>query len=319
MAVSGRAIRSRIKSVKNTKKITKAMELVSAAKMRRAVASATNARAYARYAWELLTHLNEQSEISHPLLAVRPVRRMLMIVVSSNRGLAGAFTSNVIKRVAQQVRDPQQMSRNRSHGQWIEPPHGHTPDIDFVVIGKRAEQSVRKLSKNIVASFVDISDIPRFDQIQPIVQIARDGYVHGTYDKVAIAYTEFVSALTQTAKVRQLLPVSPVDIEKLLFGESDGAAALTDEERAWQQYVHFEPSLNAIMVTAVSRLMEQQIYQALLESSASEHSARMMAMRTATDAATDMIDSLTLMFNQARQASITKEISEISAGKAALE
>lgn len=318
MAVSGRAIRSRIKSVKNTKKITKAMELVSAAKMRRAVSAATNARAYARYAWELLTHLNEQSDIAHPLLAVRPVRRILLVVISSNRGLAGAFSSNIMKRVVQQVRNPQQLSRNRSHGRWIEPPAGVVPQIDFIVVGKRAETAVRKLSSNIIASFVDFSDVPKFDQIQPLVAMARDGYTNGTYDKVAIVYTEFISALTQTAKVRQLLPVSPVDIEKLLFSE-DADDALPEDTAAWQQYVHFEPSLNEILVTAVSRLMEQQVYQALLESAASEQSARMMAMRTATDAATDMIDSLTLMFNQARQASITKEISEISAGKAALE
>ncbi len=280
--------------------------------MRRAVAAATSARAYARYAWELLVHLHEQPDIAHPLLAVRPVHRILLIVISSNRGLAGAFSSNIIKRVVQQVNNPEQLSRNRIHGRWIEPSAGVIPEMDFIVVGKRAEMAVRKLSSNIIASFVDFSDVPRFDQVQPLVAMARDGYENKTYDKVAVVYTEYISALTQTAKVRQLLPVSPVDIEKLLEPE-DGAHS------AWQKYVHFEPSLDAILVTAVARLMEQQIFQALLESAASEQSARMMAMRSATDAATDMIDSLTLMFNQARQASITKEISEISAGKAALE
>ncbi len=321
MAISGRVIRGRIKSVKNTKKITKAMELVSAAKMRRAVAAALQSRTYARYAWELLTRLEatgralEKSE--HPLLAVRPVKKILVVAITSNRGLAGAFNSNVIKLVAQQIRHPEQIARNRVGKRWIEPANDH-PEMEFVIVGKRGETALRRITDKIVASFVDVPDVPKLSDVTALITLAIGGYERGEYDKVVLAYTDFVSALVQKPKVRQLLPISTVDIEKTLFPEGVVADPVGHEE--WSEvFVEFEPSITEIIGAAVTRLIESQVYQAVLESSASEHSARMMSMRQATDAATDMIDTLTLVFNQARQASITKEISEISAGKAALE
>jgi F-type H+-transporting ATPase subunit gamma len=320
MALSGRLIRSRIKSVKNTKKITKAMELVSAAKMRRTVASALQSRQYAKYAWELLLRLkqsgNEALAAEHPLLVMRPVNKILLIAITSNRGLAGAFNSNVIKKAVEQIKNPYQIARNRSGAVLVEPATPE-PQIDFVIVGKRGEGVIRKFTKNIVASFIDFPDVPKFSDAEPLIKLATESYKKGEYDKVALVYTDFVSALVQKPKIRQILPVSEVDIEKTLFpeGESlpeDTAATLDDS-------AVFEPSVNEIINMAVTRLIESQVYQAVLESSASEHSARMMAMRQATDAATEMIDTLTLVFNQARQASITREISEISAGKAALE
>lgn len=319
MALSGRLIRSRIKSVKNTKKITKAMELVSAAKMRRTVASALQSRQYAKYAWELLLRLNKNGEgetLHHPLLDMRPVKNILVIAITSNRGLAGAFNSNVIKKVVEQIKNPHQIARNRVGDTWMEPAIAE-PHIDFVIVGKRGESVIRKFTKNIVASFVDFPDVPRYQDAEPLVKLVTESYKKGEYDKVALVYTDFVSALVQRPKIRQILPVSEADLEKTLF---DGAEQLpADSEEFNSETAVFEPSIDEIINVAVTRLIESQVFQAVLESSASEHSARMMAMRQATDAATEMIDTLTLVFNQARQASITREISEISAGKAALE
>ncbi len=320
MALSGRLIRSRIKSVKNTKKITKAMELVSAAKMRRTVASALQSRLYAKYAWDLLLRLkksgSEDVTALHPLLTMRPVKKILVIAVTSNRGLAGAFNSNVIKKAVEQIRNPHQIARNRSGAKWIESAVAE-PQIDFVIIGKRGESVIRKFTKNIIASFVDFPDVPRFADSEPVIKLAIDSYKKGEYDKVALVYTDFVSALVQKPKIRQILPVSEVDIEKTLFAGNEEIPM--DNVDFGGEATVFEPSIEEIINVAVTRLIESQVYQAILESSASEHSARMMAMRQATDAATEMIDTLTLVFNQARQASITREISEISAGKAALE
>lgn len=318
MAISGRIIRGRIKSVKNTKKITKAMELVSAAKMRRAVSAALQSRVYAQYAWELILRLRGgEQEVTHPLLVQRPVKKILVIAISSNRGLAGAFNSNVIKKVLEQQRRAHDVGVGYEGKRVIEPAI-LDPEMDFVIVGKRGEQALRKLTSRIVASFVEVADVPKFSDAAPIIRLAVDAYSTGGYDKVVVVYTHFVSALLQKTKVRQILPVSSRDLEKTLFPEE--SAQLPTDHKAWSEgYVEYEPSRDAIISEAVTRLIESQVFQAILESSASEHSARMMSMRQATDAATDMIDGLTLVFNQARQASITKEISEISAGKAALE
>ena len=321
MALSGRLIRSRIKSVKNTKKITKAMELVSAAKMRRSVAGALQSRQYAKYAWELLLRLKKSGDrdfaAEHPLLIARPVKKILIIAVTSNRGLAGAFNSNVIKKAVEQIRNPAQIGRSRVGAKWVEAATP-TPKMDFVIVGKRGEAVIRKFTKNIVASFIDFPDVPRVADAAPLVTFAIESYRKGEYDKVALVYTDFVSALVQKAKIRQILPVSEVDLEKTLFPEAESQTP--DQTDAFDVgAAAFEPSIEEIINVAVTRLIESQVFQAVLESSASEHSARMMAMRQATDAATEMIDTLTLVFNQARQASITREISEISAGKAALE
>ncbi|MCX6781078.1 MAG: ATP synthase F1 subunit gamma [Candidatus Magasanikbacteria bacterium] len=306
MALSGRLIRSRIKSVKNTKKITKAMELVSAAKMRRSVGAALQSRQYAKYAWNLLLRLQSSAEgraqvAVHPLLVERPVKKVLVIAVTSNRGLAGAFNSNVIKKAVEQIKNPLLTDA----------------ELDFVIVGKRGESAIRKYTKRIVASFIDISDVPKYADAQALISLAMDSYSSGTYDKVVVVYTDYVSALVQKPKVRQILPVSEVELEAAL--EMAAGSSREVESKQVPNEPIFEPSINEIITAAVTRLIESQVYQAILESSASEHSSRMMAMRQATDAATEMIDTLTLVFNQARQASITREISEISAGKAALE
>ncbi|OGH67595.1 MAG: ATP synthase F1 subunit gamma [Candidatus Magasanikbacteria bacterium RIFCSPHIGHO2_02_FULL_50_9b] len=300
------------------------MELVSAAKMRRAVAAALASRHYAKYAWELLLRLrqsaNGETNIErHPLLVERPVRKILLIAVTSNRGLAGAFSTNIIKKVVEQIRNPHQIARNRVGNRWVEPVVAD-PQIDFVVLGKRGEAVIRKFTNNIIASFVDISDVPKYADVEPLIKLAIDAYRAREYDKVAIVYTDYVSALVQKTKIRQILPVSEADLEKVLFENADEAAGdVPTDSAAFGSQAVFEPSVQEIITVAVTRLIESQVFQSVLESAASEHSARMMSMRSATDAATDMIDSLTLVFNQARQASITREISEISAGKAALE
>lgn len=317
-AVSARLIRSRIKSVKNTRKITKAMELVAASKMRRAVSTALQSRTYATLSWELLLKLQGSADtVEHPLFVVRPVAKILMVVMASNRGLAGGFNSNVLRKAMEQVKNPYQLARNRVGDKWLEPENSN-PQIDFVVVGKKAENGVHKISDRIIASFVEINDVPKFADVRPLIKLLVEEFKNKNYDKVVLVYTDYVSALVQKPKIRQLLPVSAVDLEKTLFA-GEGPDVKVDVDEVLDFFTLYEPNIKTVVEQAATRLVETQVFQAALESAASEHSARMMSMHQATDAAGDMIDDLTLVFNQARQAGITREISEISAGKAALE
>lgn len=279
MSSSPRLIRSRIKSVTGTKKITKAIEMVSAAKMRRSTSATIASRPYATAGGELIVRLAATGVHPHPLLATRELKRTLLVVISSHRGLAGGFNANIIKKAVE----------------------AYGPNTDVVTVGRKGEDALRRLGKPIVASFPILRDVPTALDARPLAAFVIDQFSKAIYDKVLIAYTDFVSAVVQKAQVRTLLPLSV------------GSAKTAPTE-----YL-FEPTPAAILDFVLPRMVETQIYQTLLESSASEHSARMMAMRNATDAATDMVDDLTFTLNQARQAGITREISEIAAGKAALE
>ncbi len=287
-------IKRRIKSVKNTKKITKAMELVSASKMKRAIASALGSRAYANYSWEVLESLAQYiSETTNPLLVKRNEGKTLVVFITSNRGLCGGYNSQVTRKVIATLRE--------------------TPGVeyDFVSVGKKGEASLRRMGQNIVASFNELPDAPKLADIYPVANLAIDMYKKGGYNQVRVAYTDFVSALSQVPHVRTILPVSKTAIEAEI-SEAQGAA-----HRAPADYT-FEPDYETLMSVIVEKIARMRVYQMILESSASEHSARMMAMKNASDAAGEMIDELTLAFNKARQAGITQEISEISAGMASV-
>lgn len=311
MPVSPRLIRRRIKSVSSTRKITKAMELVAAAKMRKATEATIASRSYASSAWNLLVNLGTASDTAaHPLLTVRDMKRVLLIVITSHRGLAGGYNANILRKVIEQLTHPERLSTPTGRPE-LKP--AVTPTIDIITIGRKGEDALRRLGHAIIASFPIAADIPAPDDVRPIAALVTDEYAKGTYDKVVVAYTDFVSVLLQRAKLRQLLPVSSIDVEKTL---SHGVMA--NEVKQPEEYL-FEPSRNEILDFMLPRLVETQLYQSLLESTASEHSARMVAMQSATTAADDMIDDLTFTGNQARQAAITREISEIAAGKAALE
>ncbi len=317
MPVNTKIIKRRIKSVGNTKKITKAMEMVAAAKMRKAVQAALDTRTYATMAWDLLVNLSKSQKEKLPLLAVRPVKKLLVVVITSNRGLCGSFNANIIRKTSEQLKDPKNISKHRVESREILPESDEI-EVDVIGIGKKGADFAKKNEYNLIASYDDISDTPKLEDILPIAKIIVEEYAKENYDKVVVAYTDYKSAIAQIAKLRQVLPISEHDLEKMIgeLGKDDESDTPVSELQV-ADYI-FEPTKEEVLKTILPRLVETQIFQAALESSASEHSARMMAMRNASDAAEDMIKELNLNFNKARQASITQEIAEIAGGAAAL-
>lgn len=321
MAVNTKAIQNRIKSIKNTKKITKAMEMISAVKMRKATEAAVNTRTYAQMAWDLLVNLSKTERKSAPLLQVRKVKKMLVILITSNRGLCGSFNSSIIKKLAKQMENPKVIATQREDGKEIEPEENM--EIEVIGIGKKGARFAKKMDYNLIASYSDFSDTPTWDDVVSISKVVLEKYKKKEYDKVVVAYTNFKSAVLQEPVLKQVLPVSEPELEKVLdeLGRDlslEPSKTAKAESESLSDYV-FEPSKAEVLKMVTPRLVETQIYQSVLESAASEHSARMMAMRSAGDAAGDMIKELTLNFNKARQASITQEIAEIAGGAAALE
>lgn len=317
MAVSTRIIRRRIKSIGNTKKITKAMELVSASKMRRAVNSVLATRPYSNLGWETVSELGKVTEAAlHPLLRQpAKVDRVLVVLVSSDRGLCGGFNAQMAKKVVEFVK-----TGGSDHGTAAGATRGLvTKSLDFLTIGKKGTDLARRLGWNIVATFNNLSNNPRITDVRPVAQLAINDFTAGKYDAVYLAYTDFISSIRQVPNVKQLLPLLKETWASLTTEtwETHGATRRWNGRYSYDYL--FEPTPAEVLDGMLPRLVEVQIYQAILESSASEHSARMVAMKNASDAARDMIDDLTFTFNQARQATITREIAEISAGKAALE
>jgi F-type H+-transporting ATPase subunit gamma len=330
-------IRRRIKSIKSTSKITRAMEMVSAAKMRKAVGSVLKIRAYALNAWGILTNLARAFEkYHHGLLEVRDVKNILLIVITSSRGLCGSFNAQIGRKIKDELSHPEKLSINRIGGKKIQmenkpekihpvksPQSGvdgvefNGVNIDFLTVGKKGENIVRKLGGNIIAAFPDLVLAPELFQIKPISQIVTEEYLKKKYDKVAIIYTDYISTINQKTKIRQVLPISKIDIEKQI-SEMDRLAKAYELEIPALEY-KVEPNPKEVLETLFPKIIEMQIFHAILESNASEHSARMMAMRNATDAGEEMSQDLTLAYNQIRQGKITQEIAEISAGRAALE
>lgn len=316
---NSKEIRSRIKSINNTGKITRAMEMVSAAKMRKSTESVLKIREYAHSAWSVLTNLARSFEdYNHGMLEVRPVKNVLMVVVTSNRGLCGSFNSQIMKKVKEEINNPTNLKVNRIGEKKIE---SNVKDedlkIDFITVGKKGEGLVRKLGREIIAAFPDLTYLPKVEQVRPLSKIVIEEYLNRKYDKVVMAYTDYVSVITQQPKVRQLLPISKIDLEKQI-AEMDNLAKEFGLAKPKSEY-KVEPTPDEVLTHIFPRLIEMQLYHAILESNASKESARMMAMRSATDAAKDMSEGLNLAYNKIRQMKITQEIAEISAGRAALE
>ena len=316
---NSKEIRSRIKSINNTGKITRAMEMVSAAKMRKSTESVLKIREYAHSAWSVLTNLARSFEdYNHGMLEVRPVKNVLIVVVTSNRGLCGSFNSQIMKKVKEEISNPDKLKINRIGAKKIESNvKNEDLKIDFITVGKKGEGLVRKLGRDIVAAFPDLTYLPKIEQVRPLSKIVIDEYLNKNYDKVVMAYTDYVSVITQQPKVRQLLPISKIDLEKQI-AEMDNLAKEYGLEKPKSEY-KVEPTPDEVLTHIFPRLIEMQLYHAILESNASKESARMMAMRSATDAAKDMSEGLNLAYNKIRQMKITQEIAEISAGRAALE
>lgn len=319
MASSTKEIRRRIRSIENTSKITRAMEMVSAAKMRRAVASVQAIRPYAHSAWSILTNLARAFEgHQRGLLEVREVRSVLIIAVSTNRGLCGAYNSQLFKKLKNEVTNPEHLKINRiGKKRIVSKVKDEELKIDFITIGKKGDAMVQKLDKEIIATFPDLAYVPKISDVKILAKIAIEDYLAKKYDKVAVVYTDYISAINQQTKIRQILPISKIDIEKHI-AEMDSTVKEYGLEEPKLEY-KVEPNPWEVLENIFPRLIEMQLYHAILESSASKESARMMAMQSATDAAGEMADALTLAYNQLRQMKITQEIAEISAGKAALE
>ncbi len=295
------------------------MEMVAASKMRRSVAAVLAIRPYAHSAWSILTNMARAFETYEtPLLAAREVKNICIIVITSNRGLCGGFNSQLLRKVVQQVKKPTLLKVNRAGERRIE---SAAPDeqinIEFITVGRKGAGLVSKIGKKIIATFDDLTYLPKAEDVRSLARLVMDDYAAEKYDKVVIAYTDYISTITQQPKLRQILPVSKADLEKQLAEMDVHADELGLEEPPMEYKV--EPDARAILENILPRLVEMQIYHAILESNASKESARMVAMRNATEAATEMADNLTLIFNQLRQAGITQEIAEISAGRAALE
>lgn len=316
--MNSKEIRRRIKSVSSTGKITHAMEMVSAAKMRKSTEQVLKVRDYAHAAWGILTNLARSFEqYDDGLLEVREVKNVLMIIITSNRGLCGSFNTHIMKKVREQVQNPVQLTVNRVGKKIVSAAPTDNVTVDFITVGRKGEGLVRKMNRTIIASFPDLTYLPSIEQVRPLAKTVIDAYTEKRYDKVVIAYTDYVSTIVQTPKIRQVLPISKTDLEKQIadmdtIAKDRGFVAPRAEYKV-------EPSPKDVLTRIFPALIEMQIYHAILESNASKESARMMAMRNATDAAKDMAASLTLAYNQVRQMKITNEIAEISAGRAALE
>lgn len=300
MAGQTKAIRRRIKSVTNTRKITKAMELVAASKMRKAMQSVLGTRPYAKLAWNTVISIGSKIDTSmHPLLREhKELKRVLLLVISSDRGLAGGFNTNILRKTFEQI---------KLLGSQVE--------IQTICVGKRSIDAMRRANKPVLASFVDMANNPKFEEVLPVGRLLIDEFTKGNYDKVLVAYTDFVSALTQRPVILELLPLGTPEQTAVLGNMDEGK---NEAPIASANDYTFEPSPQTVLDRILPRLVETMIFQAILESAASEHSARMMAMRSASDAAKDMLGDLTFTYNQARQAGITQEIAEISSGAAAL-
>ncbi len=297
MAIPTRLIRRRIKSVRSTNKIMKAMELVAASKMRKAVSQALASRPYASLLHEMATEARGQrgegsSENQKSVHAREPltnVRKTLLVVIASDRGLCGGFNNQLTKTAMAYMKE-------------------HPGAYELVTIGRRAETVARRSGLPVMASFSSIANAPSFESIPSIVRLLSEEFVSGRVWRILFVYTHFKSALIQTPEVIQIFPV-----------EEESAVERFVDDGEVHSPGAFEPDASRVLEALLPRMIEMRVYQALLESSASEHSARMMAMRSAGDAASEMMENLTFTLNQARQAAITREISEISAGKAAIE
>jgi len=281
-------IRMKIKSVQNTRKITKAMEMVAASKMRKAQERMRAARPYGEKIRNIAAHMSHANpEYRHPFLVARDtVKRVGLIVITTDKGLCGALNTNLLRMALNQYKTWQ------SEGE----------EIDVCCIGNKGLGFMQRLGANVVSHVVQVGDRPQMDKLIGTLKVMLDGYIKDRFDRLLIGYTRFLNTMKQEPVIEQLLPLS---------GERLGAP-----ETVWD-YI-YEPEAKAVLDQVMTRYIEAIIFQAMAENMASEQSARMVAMKAASDNARDVIDELTLIYNKNRQAGITKELSEIVAGAAAV-
>ena len=284
----GREIKTKIKSVQNTRKVTRALEMVSASKIRKAQERMKASRPYARLMTQLIGHIAKaNSEYKHPFMAERAeIKRIGYIIVSSDRGLCGGLNSSMFRKLLADMRE------------W----QGKGVEIDVVCIGQKAATFFRRLKVTMTGSVTHLGEKPRLDQLVGVIKVMLDSYSAGNLDRVFLCYNDFVNTMTQKARQDQLLPLP--------------ASQTLQTQYDWD-YI-YEPDAEVVLDHVMTRYVESLVYQAVLENIASEQAARMVAMKAASDNATKLIGTLQLIYNKARQAAITQEISEIVGGAAAV-
>ena len=281
-------IRKRISSVKSTQKITKAMKLVAAAKLRRAQENITNARPYAVKLHEMISELALRADAEdHPLLAVREPKRVMLLVLTSDRGLCGGFNTNILRTLQKYKADNEDKYE----------------EMRIAVVGRKGRDYLKFRDVDVDRYFPGLDVETALGRAKEITEVIIEDFLDGNLDMVYLFYNEFKSAMTQNITVEQLLPIAPLDLDEADGGNIDFA---------------YEPSKKAILETIMPMYVDVEVYRATLESTASEFGARMTAMENATNNAKDMISSLTLEFNKARQAAITTELLDIVGGAEAL-
>jgi F-type H+-transporting ATPase subunit gamma len=287
---SSQELTRRIKSIKSTRKITRAMQMVSAAKMRKAQNATMASRNYSQLASELIAELGDVTAYQNPLLEKHDKAKKLGIVlVTTNKGLVGGFNSNLFNKLKElELGEPELVG-------------------EVITLGRKGNEAVARTNRNLIAQFTKHDSTEQVKDIYPLVKLITEAYATGEYKKILVVYNHFVSTLVQQPTAKVLLPFS--------WEEEKNTEV---KPTATYEFL-FEPTRSKVLEHLLPRVLESQIYQAVLESDASEHSARMVMMKNATEAAGDLIDDLTLTFNQLRQNKITTELSEITAGRIALE
>jgi len=283
-----REIRTKIKSVQNTRKVTRALEMVSASKIRKAQDLMKASRPYARLMRQVIGHVaRANTEYKHPFLVERKeIKRVGYLVVSTDRGLCGGLNSNLFRRILAEIRDWQTKG----------------VEVDVVTIGNKANAFFKRLKVNLIGSVSQLGEKPQVAQLIGVIKVMLDSYSDGRIDRLSLAYNDFINTMSQKPTLDVLLPLPP----------SDELATTHD----WD-YI-YEPGADVVLEHVLTRYVESLVYQATLENLASEHAARMVAMKSASDNASKAIETLNLIYNKARQAAITQEISEIVSGAAAV-
>jgi F-type H+-transporting ATPase subunit gamma len=289
-----RDIRRRIRAIRNTAKITKAMELVAASRLRRAQMRVTAARPYAEAMRALMAELGGIAqgggEALHPLLVQREVRNVGVLLVTPDRGLAGALNTNLIRKGTEVI-----LENERNDGQTVQ----------VVTVGRKGQDFLVRRGRTLLGTFTGIVDRVRYDDVIPIARVIMDSFVNNQVDRAVLVYPRFISTLSQRPEVVQLLPIERPATEQ------------QTQRREHLDYI-FEPDPQSILEQLLPRYIEVQIYQAILETAASFFSAQMVAMRNATDNANDLVSSLSLTYNKVRQANITREVTEIASAAEAM-
>jgi F-type H+-transporting ATPase subunit gamma len=285
---SAKEVRTQISSIQKTQKITRAMEMVSASKVRKAQDRMLSSRPYAEQILSVIDHLSEaHTEYRHKYLVKGLSNRVGVIVISTDRGLCGSLNANLFKTLTKQMQT------------W----QAQGSEVDICVMGNKADRFFRRFGGNVLASSGDIGDTPEVKDIIGIARVMLDAYDNEKIGSLYIAYNDFVTTMSQKPVIKQLLPIVPS----------------VEEQQSYQwDYVYEPHDAKELLDFLLTRYMESQMYQAMVENIASEHAARMVAMKSATDNAGQLIDELKLIYNKARQASITKELSEIVAGAEAV-